>query len=262
MEMNRTSYKKGQILKTSILKAFSMAGLLVALILCAVPHAFSQQKFSQRFPATRNIRLQLTNRTGTITVQGWERDEVRVTASLERPYAKVEPQVVSGTILINVVRDNQGRNEVGDANFSIFVPYYSVVDIETRIGNLNVSNIQGVLVRAHISSEGDVTLTNISALSVSAKNVIGDIFYDGLIQPKGTYRFTSTSGNINLRIPIESSFKLVATAPSTRNIALGSFFTTSMRYLGTGRRVAGMVGDGSASVTVTNQRGTISFIRR
>lgn len=224
--------------------------------------ASAQKKFSKTYPASKNIRLQLTNRTGTITVQGWDRDEVRIQAWLDQPVAKIIPQNKSGLIYINVVRDNQGRDEVGDVNFTIYVPYASDVDIETRIGNLNVSNVQGGLVRAHISSEGDITLTNIGSSGISAKNVIGDIFYDGLIQPEGTYRFTSMRGNINLRIPLQSSFSLVATAPSTRNISLGSFSNTSMRFVGTGRRVVGKVGDGSANVTVTNQRGSISFIRR
>ena len=179
-----------------------------------------------------------------------------------KPVARLVPRNLSGTIVLDVVRDNKGRNEVGVVNFVVYVPYSSSVDIETRIGNLSVSNVQGGLVRAHISSEGDITLTNISASSVSAKNVIGDIFYDGLIRPTGTYNFYSMRGNINLRIPLKSSFRLVATAPSTRSISLGSFTNSSMRFVGTGRRVVGKVGRGEASVNVTNQRGSISLIRR
>jgi len=97
---------------------------------------------------------------------------------------------------------------------------------------------------------------------VSAENVIGDIFYDGDIQQQGNYRFISTRGNINLRIPFNAGFKLVATAPSTRNISLGAFSNGNMKFVGDGRRVIGQSGDGGATVTVTNQRGSISFIRR
>ena len=161
-----------------------------------------------------------------------------------------------------LVNDNQGRGEVGNVNFLVNVPYSSSVDIETRIGNLNVSNVRGTLVRAHISSDGDITLTNIYAPNVSAENGIGDIFFDGDIQRDGMYRFTSMRGNINLRIPFNSSFRLVATAPSTRNISLGSFSNAGLNFVSEGRRVVGKMGDGSASLTVTNQRGSISFIRR
>lgn len=222
----------------------------------------AQKKFFKNYPASKNVRLQLTNRTGTVTVEGWEKEQVQISAYLEAPAANVVPQNLSGTIVINVVKDNQDRSDVGNVNFTVKVPYTSSVDIETRMGNLNVSNVRGGLVRAHISSEGDITLTNISAGNVAAENVIGDIFFDGEILSGGNYRFISTRGNINLRIPFDSGFKLLATAPSTRNISLGEFAGRNMRFVGDGRRVIGQSGDGSAIITITNQRGSISFIRR
>lgn len=221
----------------------------------------AQKKFSRTFQAGQNVRLQLTNRTGTVTVEGWNRSDINITATLETPAANIVPQIVGGTLVINLVRDNHGRGEVGNVNFTIRVPYYSMVDIETKIGNLNVSNIRSGLVRAHISSEGDITLTNIESGAVSAENGIGDIFFDGEVQQGGNYRLSSMKGNINLRIPLSSSFRLVATAPSTRSISLGPFGGGNFSYLGDGRRVIGRFGEGSASLTVTNQRGSISFLR-
>jgi uncharacterized lipoprotein YajG len=227
---------------------------------CAISVA-AQKRFIKTYPASKNVRLQLLNRTGTVTVEGWDRAEVKVLADLESPAANIEPQILGGTIVVNLVKDNQGRNEVGNVNFLIKVPYNSSVDIETRMGNLNVSNVGGGLVRAHISSEGDITLTNINAGAVAAENIRGDIFFDGDIAREGNYRFTSMSGTINLRIPFNSSFRFVATAPSTRSISLGSFAVSDLNF-GDGRRVVGRFGDGSATMTVMNQRGTISFIRR
>jgi hypothetical protein len=221
----------------------------------------AQRKFSRTYPASKNVRLQLTNRMGMVTVEGWDRPEISISADMETPAANIEPQSLSGLIVINLVKDNQGRNEVGSVNFVIRVPFSSSVDIETRMGNLNVSNVRGTLVRAHISTEGDITLTNINSNMVSAENVRGDIFFDGNLQPDGIYRFTSTRSNINLRIPFNSSFRLVATAPSSRNITLGAFSSGSMNF-GDGRRVIGKMGDGSATLTVTSQRGSIAFIRR
>ena len=235
---------------------------VVFFFVSAAPQNISaQKKYSKTYPASKNVRLQLTNRTGTVTVEGWNRSEVKISAFMEAPAANMEPQNLSGKILIDLVKDNQGRNDVGNVNFTINVPYDSSVNIETRMGNLNVSNVRGALVRAHISSEGDITLTNIFAPSVSAENLIGDILFDGEVQADGSYRFTSTRGNINVRIPFNSSFNFVATAPSTRNISLGSFSNPSMNF-GDGRRVFGKVGGGSATLTVTNQRGSISFISR
>lgn len=169
---NLSAYKKTTILLLSVVFFFAPA----------VSDVSAQKKFSKSYPASKNVRLQLTNRSGTVTVEGWNKDEIQVTAYMEAPAANMNPQSLSGTIYINLVKDNQGRNDVGNVNFNIKVPFTSAVDIETRMGNLSVSNVRGTFVRASISSEGDITLTNIAANAVRAENVIGDIFFDGLIQ--------------------------------------------------------------------------------
>ena len=245
------TFKKATILMLSVVFFFAFSAAVSA-----------QKKFAKTYSASKNVRLTLTNRTGTVTVEGWDKPQISISAEMEAPAANIEPQSLSGEIVINLVKDNQGRNEVGNVNFLIKVPYSSSVDIETRMGNLNVSSVRGGMVRAHVSSEGDITLTNIAAGSVTAENLIGDIFFDGTINESGIYNFTSTRGNINLRIPFDSSFRLVATAPSTRNISLGDFGSAGMRFVSDGRRVIGQSGNGSATISVTNQRGSISFIRR
>lgn len=250
--LSRFELKKTTILLLSVVFFFAFSAADVS----------AQKKFSKTYPASKNVTLQLTNRTGMVTVEGWDRDEIQISAYMEAPAANINPQSLSGRIYINLVNDNQGRNDVGNVNFNIRVPYTSAVDIETRIGNLSVSNVRGTFVRANISAEGDIVLTNIGAGKVSAENLMGDIFFDGIVQSKGIYRFASTKGNINLRIPVTASFKLVATAMSTRNIFLGEFSNGKMSFVGDGRRVVGQAGDGSASLTVTNQRGSISFIPR
>ena len=240
---------------------FSVIGLSLLLAFSTQENS-AQKKFSRAYPATKNISLQLTNRSGTVTVEGWEKNEVRISATLEAPAANIVPQNLSGTIVINVVKDNQGRGEVGNVNFTIKVPSSSSVNIETRMGNLTVRDVRGGLVRAHITSEGDITLTNIEASTVAAENVIGDIFFDGVLKSGGSYRFASTRGNINVRIPSNSSFRMVATAPSSRNISLGAFSGAGLNFVSDGRRVVGQVGGGSATLNIVNQRGSIAFIAR
>lgn len=227
-----------------------------------VADAHAQKRFSKTYPVGKNVHLQLTNRVGMVQVQGWDKDRVEIIADLESPTANIVPQSLSGTILINVIKDNQERADVGSCNFYIRVPFDSKVDIETRMGNLIVKDLRGGFVRAYISSDGDITLTNIYSPVVAAENKMGDIFYDGQIQPGGNYRFSSVSGNINLRVPFSSSFRLVATAPSTRRISLGSFSNAGLSFVSDGRRVVGQINGGAASLNVTNQRGSISFIPR
>ena len=241
-------------------KAFLVFSILI--LLSATSTLLGQKKLTTVLPAGKSIKLQLVNREGTVTVEGWDRDQVQIVATIENSDTNIEPQVSASVIIVNVVKTNQGRNGIGSVNFKVKVPTGSSIDIETMIGNLNIANVRGSLVRAVISAEGDITLTNIIANNVTATNRIGDIFFDGDFKSEGFYNFKSTSGNINLRIPLTSSFRYTATAPFSRNIFMGSFITAASNTINDGQRIIGRFREGAANLVVTNQRGTISFIAR
>ncbi len=226
-------------------------------------NTFAQQKhFSQRYQARPNARLQLTNRFGTIIVESWERDEIKVVADMDSPVARFSPEKNDDGVTINVVRDNQGRADVGDVNFHIYVPVNSIVDVETKRGNITVRNVQGAMVRAYVTAEGNIELTGIRAASVMAQNTMGDILFDGELAQGGKYEFKSTQGAMNLRLPTNSSFNLSATSFS-REIDLGPFTGSGLRFLSDRRKVIGDIGSsGGGSLMVINQRGRISLIGR
>lgn len=243
--------------------AIIFSTLVVFAVLCSFSSstAHAQRSVSKRFPAGKNVRVELRNISGTITVESWNRNEIKITASLEAPNANIAPKLMGECVSIDVMGDNRGRGDVGDVNFKIQLPQDSSVDIETRRGDIKISNIRGGLVRAHISTEGDIKLLDISATQVYAQNTIGDIFFDGGFSRGGTYQFQSTKGNISVRIPADSAFRLTAAAP-TKKIALGEFWNNNFKNLGDGRKFVGDVGDGRSSVMVTTFQGSITFIRR
>lgn len=242
-------------------KTVKLAALLTLLVAASSTATLAQQKVSRSFPAGKNVRLELKNLFGTITVETWAKDEIRVTALMDSPAAHFNPQQTDSGLVIDIVGDNRGRGDVGDVNFRIQVPTRTSVDLETRRGQINVSNIQGDLVRAHISTSGDVTLSGISAARVFASNTTGNIFFDGEFASGGTYEFKSGQGTITLQLPASCGFHLVATAPA-KKISLGRFWNDGMKLMGEGRRIIGDVGDGRASVTITTYQGNINFVRR
>lgn len=220
-----------------------------------------QQQLSKRYPAPKNVRVVLKNISGTITVESWNRDEIKLTMILESPKANVAPRHNGSGLTIDVMADNPGRSDIGDVNFKLQVPVSSSVDLETKRGQITVSNIRGDLVRAHVSLEGDIELRGISASQVFAQNTIGDIYFDGEFARKGTYQFQSGKGHITIRIPAESAFHLTAAAP-TKQIKLGEFWNDKFKNLGGGRKYEGEVVDGRSKVNVTNFNGSITFMRR
>jgi DUF4097 and DUF4098 domain-containing protein YvlB len=220
----------------------------------------AQQKLSKRYPVSKNVRIELKNISGTITVESWNRDEVKLTALLDSPKANLSPRQTSEALIVDVMADNRGR-DVGDINFKLQVPVNSSVDLGTMRGQITVSNIRGGLVSAHVTSEGDIELIGIGARTVDAQNNIGNIFFDGEIARGGTYRFQSSNGEITIRIPADSAFNLEASA-SNRKIALGQFWNDGIKSFGEGRKMVGHVGDGQSHMWITNLKGSITFIRR
>ena len=242
-------------------RALALLVAALAAVSLLAPAASAQRRVTKDYPAQPNIRLHLLNRSGRIEVLGWEKNTVRVTATMESRSAKMEPQVSGEGVRIDVRRDN--REDVGDINFKIMVPENSTVDINTMRGNITIRDIRGQMVRAHVSSEGDIELTGIRALTVMAENTVGNILFDAELLRGGTYVLNSTQGDIQLRITAESGFRLMATAPRTRNIDLNGFAQQGQfEYFNDKRKVVGKVGDGGAALSTTNGRGSIVFYPR
>lgn len=234
--------------------------LVCLLTVLSATGGFAQKSVTRRYPTGKTVRLELKNLFGTITVETWDRNEIKLTATLESPSAQLTPRQTEHGVNIDVVSDNRGRSDVGDVNFRIYVPFNSTVDLETKRGQITVTNIQGKLVRAHVSLEGDIILSGISAESVVASNTMGDIFFDGRLSSGGNYEFKSNSGNITLRIPADSGFHLVAWTPN-RRLEMGPFWNNSMKSQD-GRKVTGDVGEPRSSVSITNYTGGIRFWKR
>ncbi len=239
-----------------------LAAALVLLAALGAPGgALAQRRFQREYPAQPNVRLHLHNRSGTIEVVAWNKNRIRISATMESPAAKMTPEVGGEGVRIDVRRDN--REDVGDINFKIQVPADTIVDITTLRGNITVRNIHGQMVRANVSTEGDIELTGIRACTVVAENTVGNILFDAELLRGCTYELKSTQGDIQLRITAEAGFRLMAVAPRTRNIDLNDFAQMGeFEYFNDKRKVVGKVGDGGAALSTTNGRGSIVFMRR
>ena len=247
------------IRRPSARAAFFALGAFLALALLSSTGQ-AQQQMSKRYATGKNVRVELKNISGTIIVESWNKDEIRLSATIESKGTHVTPKQINDSLVVDVMSENRGKGDVGDINFKLQVPVNSSVDLETRRGNINVANIRGELVRAHVSSEGDIELTNITASHVVAQNVIGNIFFDGVFSPYGTYEFKSNKGDITIRIPGDSAFRLEAASPA-RRIALNDFWNSNFKSQD-GRKVVGDVGDARSSVSIINFNGQITFMRR
>lgn len=237
------------------------AALLSALLLLLpAAEALAQKRVTNRYPARNNVRLHLNNRSGTITVEAWNRQEIRIAIEMESPSARVAPEVNDDGLFIDVERDNRGRPDVGDVNFRINVPVNSMVDLETKRGNITVRGVEGSMMRAKVTTEGDIELTGIRCSTVTAGNTVGNIIFDAELLHGGTYELHSMRGDISIRVTAASGFRLSGLG---NNINLGPFGSQGrFQFLGERRKVIGCIGDCGATLNVNNVRGSITFMPR
>src|SRR5438309_6956563 len=88
------------------------------LVLIAATSAWAQQRVSRQFPAGKNVRLELKNLSGTITVESWARDEIKITATMEAPAVHFNPRQTDAGLIIDIVADNRDRGDDGYVNFN------------------------------------------------------------------------------------------------------------------------------------------------
>ena len=87
---------------------FLAVGALLALTSLSFSVA-AQQQLSKRYPAAKNVRIELRNISGTIMVESWNKDEIRLSATIESKKAQVVPKQTNQTLVVDVMSDNRGQ---------------------------------------------------------------------------------------------------------------------------------------------------------
>jgi hypothetical protein len=106
------------------------------------------------------------------------------------------------------------------------------------------------------SRSGAIGLQNVSHTDMEVSSATGSLIFGGALESGGQYRFTTTSGKIELTLPADSSCKVSAT--------YGGEFETKIpfkdihNYNQSGiRKVIALIGAGEATLTVTTYNGSI-----
>ena len=81
-------------------RTLTVRAVLTVVALAIFVHAIStdasaQRSITRKYPAQKNVRLEVKNISGTITVESWERNEISVTAKLFSPNASSRLQTAS-----------------------------------------------------------------------------------------------------------------------------------------------------------------------
>lgn len=196
--------------------------------------------------------LSLRGITGPITVTTADRNEIRIKAELSAPLAKLMDTQLDNKVQLEVLNDSSGP-----VRFEIVVPPQCTLDLKCIDGAITVNDAQGKLTVE--TTDGDITLLNISGTEVTARSTSGKVVYNGDISPQGNYTFQSFNNLIDLTVPASASFQLAGTA-FTGDVNLGGLNIAN--FIPGSRKLIGSYGQGGGKIHLTTHKGQIRFHKK
>jgi DUF4097 and DUF4098 domain-containing protein YvlB len=271
--------------------------LAVAGVLCAGALPAFAEAIQKRFATLANPALVLHNHNGTVSVTGWDQNQVEIRGerASDAMDLVIEGNAEKVTIRTHPKRQDLSRDEAR-VDLTIHVPRQALVRVESEQGDISVENVEGGVtiegvtnsvtlsqIHGHITartvdgpivirfSEGVVQADSISGdlqfLQVDGSQLTGTtnsgrIRYQGDFGLGGTYKLHSYSSAIEVQASPNASFDVDA-----RSIqgAIDNRIpfpqppqgASSLAARRTGRSVSGRVNTGKSTVQITSYSGTI-----
>jgi len=255
-------------LRSSMLVVFS------SLLIGTLAFAETRKEPAQTFPLQAGGYLSLENVNGDVTIEGWKKNEVSISAvkngkskDLDRIKIVVEVDKYEGKDWIHIeteyVESRDGflsfLKSAGSIDYTIKAPSDAILeDIELVNGNLKVAGITGYLSLGTVN--GSITATGMAGNAwVETVNGNLDLSFDKMSDGQ-TVDLESVNGAIMLRIPAKTNAQVDA---ETLNGNISSEFgLTVERGEWVGRSMEGLVGSGGARITIETVNGSIDIKKR
>lgn len=228
------------------------------------------EKFEQTYPLSVNGRVNVSNVNGSITVEAWDRNEVKleytkITDSKER-LADVEIKIDSKPDSFSVETDYgnwKGKNN-GDrwrnggklqVDYHLTVPRGAVLnEVETVNGSVTVSNFVNFTKVSAVN--GSVNAANLRG-TANLSTVNGEVMADfDRLEAGSKITLTTVNGSVNLVIPSDSNATVKA---DSLNGNISNDFGLPVRkgkYIG--RDMYGRIGSGDVKIRLSSVNGGLS----
>jgi len=210
----------------------------VALMLASTS-VFAGKSVDERWDIDADAMVSIENIAGQIEVQGWDRNEARLTGELGDSVDELEVSANRSSLQINVA--NRNERNVDNTELRLMIPKGASLDASSVSADIDVSGLDNEkLTVSSVSGDVDVSASsnrvsiesvsgdvdfNGYTLRVSAESVSGDIVLSGV---SGEVYATTVSGDMELKAgQIESgkfetvSGDVTATAEVSDNGKLG-----------------------------------------
>ncbi len=144
------------------------------LCLLSVKLAWADNMIEESAPFKPGNRIEVHNRSGSVEVEGWNRDRVEVSGELANDATELRFDVSDNKILIKVI--NRGRKKYGGSDLQIMVPKESHIEVTGVSTDIDVEGVTG---RQEISTVSGEITTEAYDDEVFVNTVSGDVEVDG-----------------------------------------------------------------------------------
>lgn len=231
------------------------------------------ERFEQTYPLNANGKVSVSNVNGSITVEAWDRNEVRLEvtkiADSRETLQDIEIRIDSKADSFEVETDYGRWNRSGNKNwnnsrkleveFRLSVPRAAVLDeIETVNGSVTVSNFTNYTEISAVN--GSVKATNLRG-TAKLSTVNGTTYAEfERLQPSDKIDLSTVNGSVNLTVPSDVNATVKA---ETVNGGIKNDFGLPVRkgkYVG--RDLYGRIGSGETNIKLDSVNGELSILRR
>lgn len=231
------------------------------------------EKFEQTYPLNANGKVSVSNVNGSIVVEAWDRNEVRLEATKiadsKEALAGVQIKVESTADSLSVETDyeNWKWNDKGDKNrhrklevhFKLSVPKAAVLnEIETVNGSVTLSNFVNYTKISAVN--GNVTASNLrGAANLSTVNGEVNADFDRL-DTGSKISLSTVNGRVSLVLPSDANATIKA---DSLNGTITNDFGLPVRkgeYIG--RDLHGRVGSGEVQIKLNSVNGGLAIGRK
>ena len=233
------------------------------------------ERFDQTYPFSSNGSLALSNLNGNVTIETWDRNEVRVeyikTATTKEmmDWVRVHINATKERIEIEADYDDWKENNNGswekwknkriEVTFKLTVPRSAILDeIETVNGSVVLSNMTNFCKVSTVN--GEVSAKNLRG-AINLSTVNGNLMADfDRLESTKPISLNTVNGKVILTIPSDSDVTLKA---DTVNGSIANDFGLPVRkgeYVG--RDLYGKIGNGNTKVKLSSVNGGLSVVRR
>lgn len=136
--------------------------------------AVNAESVDETIDAAADGQVNISNVAGSIEVEGWSNDSVRVTGYLGENVEELVLERSGNTVTVKVKVPKRSMSRIS-SEITVSVPKGSSIDVSGVSADIDVEDVDGEQSLHTVS--GDVTTTAVA--NVKANSVSGDVFVDG-----------------------------------------------------------------------------------